>query len=88
MADQHKPSQVPESADQADRFSTRLPESHSPEPETVSPSGQQDAGEIPTVPPSPEAFSVKGDTGSNEPVVLSERLHMPGYEILQETAVA
>jgi len=84
MPDQPDPAQVPESRDRPDQFATRLPGSQNPEPETVPPSGPKDAAvEIPTVPPSPDSPN-KGDTGPIEQIVVSESLHMPGYEILQE----
>jgi serine/threonine protein kinase len=84
MPDKPNPAQVPESRDPADQFLTRSSGSQSPERETVPPSGQDDGSEIPTVPPSPKAFEIKEDTGPIETVVLSERLHVLGYEILLE----
>ena len=83
MPDQPNPTQVPESPDEADQFATKLPGSHCPEPETVAPSGPNDAAEIPTLPPS-SVVSAKDDTGPIESNAIFERLQMPGYEILQE----
>jgi WD40 repeat protein len=82
MPDQPRP--LPESTDQEDPFAVRMPGSQEPQPETVPPAEPNDVGEIPTLPPSPEAFSIKADTGPVAAIVISERLQMPGYDILQE----